>query len=159
MYIIPKINAMNSFAYTIPLPGQVLPARQNADPEIPNPGPTQDRLAFMRWLQAATQNHAFQQNEIRAIDYLYQFEHSWKVNYESGRMKGPTGKVGDPDAVPLQPPAAMVVIVTAGLGFDIQPSGKETTFEDDGETVKEFGTPFTPVCLIPDYKRIPPPQH
>jgi hypothetical protein len=119
---------------------------------------------FKRWLQAATQGQAWDQNIIRAIDYQNKFEHSWLVQYNTGRMKGPTGIVGDPDATPLQPPPAVVVVVTAEEGFDIQPSGKVAVSGrregDEDESVLEFATgPYIPVCPIPEYKKISPPQH
>jgi hypothetical protein len=77
-------------------------------------------------------------------------------------MFGPTGIQGDPDAPPPMPTAAVVVVVTAALGFDIQPSGKAPVMGTDGDgndTVLEFGTgDYIPVCGVPVYKKISPPN-
>ena len=48
-------------SYSIPPIGTVLPARENVDPTIPNPGPTTQADIFYEWLQAFLQDKAFQQ--------------------------------------------------------------------------------------------------
>jgi len=147
--------------YTLPAVGTVLPAKENLD--IPNPGPTRDPAAFNRWIQAQQQNTAFHKNLILAQEYdneengIFQ---SWRVNYYAGRaVGGPAGKVGDPDAQPPQPPPAFVVIVQDGHVFSVEHSGKEAVLDLDGNVIEQATGPAVPVCDVPKYRRITPPQH
>jgi hypothetical protein len=147
--------------YEPPKPGTILPAVSNfhddGSERIPNPGPTRNPGVFQRWLQAATQDSAFESNKVRATNYVNQFWNSWYVNYHIGRAVGPTGVTGDPEAVPLQPPAALVVVVTPQGVFDVQASGKPEVMgrDDNGEmVVTEFATgPYIPVCAVPEYEK------
>ena len=137
-------------SYKLPPVGTVLPAKPNTDPTIPNPGPTSDSLAYNQWLQAVTQQQAFDQNENAEKFYLSSTFPGWLANYQTARLLGPTGIMGDPDAVPTQPPAAQIVLVEESNSpefptFDIQPSGQDGT------------GPLIPVCAVPEYTKIPPP--
>ena len=137
-------------SYTLPAVGTVLPAKENANPTIVNPGPTGNSLAYNEWLQAVVQDQALQQNTNAAQFYQSSLFPGWLANYQTCRLIGPTGIMGDPEAVPTQPPAAHVVLVGEGSPgfpiFDIQPSGQDET-----------GPPI-PVCAVPTYAKIPPPN-
>ena len=137
-------------SYQKPPAGTVLPAQPNVD--FPNPGPTRDSSKFQEWYQAFMQDFAYRQNVLRVADYLTQFTGSWLVQYYSGRMPGPTGIEGDPNAVPLKPPAAMIVLVT-DYGFDMQESGQLQKGPDDS-VILDTG-PRIPVCAVPAYQKLP----
>src|ERR1035437_5650201 len=100
--------------FTSPKTGAILPAQQNTG--IPNPGPNATGEAMNEWLQAQAQDQAFRANQVLATDYQNQFQNTWLVNYNSGRLYGPTGIQGDPNATPLQPPFGFVVIVVNASG-------------------------------------------
>jgi hypothetical protein len=142
--------------YTLPAVGTVLPAKENTD--VPNPGPTRDPGTFNHWLQAQAQNTAFHKNLILTEEYQGIFA-SWRdYNYYTGRAVGPTGQVGDPDAVPPQPPAAYIVIVQDGHVFSVEQSGKPAVVDRDENVIEQATGPRIPVCPIPPYRRIQPPQ-
>ena len=92
------------------------------------------------WQQAVAQQQAYNQNQQLAASYLEQFTDTWLVQYQSGRMKGPTGIIGDPDAAPPIPPQGFVVLYDDELNTC---------------TLAQIGPP---VCGVPAYQKIPPPQ-
>jgi hypothetical protein len=146
--------------YKLPPVGTILPAKENTD--VPNPGPTRDAGLFNRWLQAQAQNTAFHQNLVSAQEYdnpengTFQ---SWRdFNYYAGRAVGPTGQVGDPDATPPKPPAAFVVVVQDGFVFSVERSGKPVVEDQDSTIVEQATGPYIPVCAVPPYRRMAPPQ-
>lgn len=128
--------------YAIPTIGTVLPARENVNPTIPNPGPTKDPTAFNEWLQAAAQNQAFKQNVVKVEEYANTFS-NW--------LTGTYPYQPDPDMAPPKPPAAFVVLVApaeaAAADFQVVPSGDSDT------------GPYIPVCAVPAYTKIAPPHN
>ena len=66
-------------SYTLPAVGTVLPPKENANPEILNPGPTGNSLAYNEWLQAVVQDVALQQNKSAAQFYQSSLFPGWLV--------------------------------------------------------------------------------
>jgi len=136
-------------SYQIPPIGTVLPARENVNPTIPNPGPTESAVDFNEWAQAEAQAEAFRQNKSRKSRYLQAFT-SWftqTLPYV-------------PDSKPPQPPAAIVVLAApaeaAPVDFQPVPSGSTVVmpFTPGPDSLPEGSTygpsystgPFIPVC-------------
>lgn len=124
--------------YRMPAIGTQLPPAEN---EFAQPNATnQDDV--LRYQQAAAQQDAFDKTELVKTDYLGRFA-SWLVySYQAGRAIGPTG-MGDPNATPPQPPKGYMAVVVqneTSIGWDVQQIGP-------------------PVCAVPEYTRINPPQH
>jgi|ERR1035437_2384029 hypothetical protein len=128
--------------YTTPKPGTVLPAQENTTVSNPGPVGVAGGHGTDEWLQAQAQNQAFTQNLDLILAYQNQFQNSWLPSYQTGTLNGPTGIKGDPNATPLQPPAAFQVLVTNPygdtLGFDVVQGS-------------------APVCAVPAYTKIAPP--
>lgn len=125
--------------YRMPAIGTLLPPAEN---EYTQPSATnQDDV--LRFQQAAAQQEALDKNTIAEQDYRGKFASWFVFVYDTGRAIGPTGLAGDPHAVPPQPPKGYMAVVVqneAAIGFECQQVGP-------------------PVCEVPPYKRIPPPQH
>ena len=85
-------------SYQIPPIGTVLPARENVNPKIANPGPTGNATQFNEWAQAQAQDQAFNQNKNAAAQYGKAFSSWLEITYPSQP---------DPNLAPPQPPAAL----------------------------------------------------
>ena len=140
--------------YTIPPIGTVLPAKQNVNPTIPNPGPTSQQSSFYEWAQAASQDQAFNQNTSAASYYTNVGFPSWLTQ---------TYPSLNPDAQPPQPPAALVVLAApaeaAPVDFQIVQSGDSVTVEftpADGSGPTYGAGPLKPVCAVPTYAKSTP---
>jgi hypothetical protein len=55
--------------YTQPKVGTVLPAKENANPKIENPGPVHASDGLNEWEQAVAQDTAWRGNQTLVIDY------------------------------------------------------------------------------------------
>ena len=156
--------------YTIPPIGTVLPAKENTNPNIPNPGPTTSQTAFYQWAQAAAQEMAFRQNFNAASGFKNWNFPSWLNDTYPFQP--------NPDLAPPTPPAAYVVIVApaeaAPVDFQVVQSGTTVVMPfkgwltDDmkaasaavGIMLSELGLStgqYIPVCGIPTYTKIAPP--
>ena len=134
--------------YKIPLPGAKFPAQENDT--FDNPGSLAGLAARLQWLQAQAQDKALHQNAILVTDWTTTGEfYNWLLNYEAGRIEGPTGLMGDPNAPPPTPPPAFMAVAVlnedGGIGF----ATEQVSIEHGG----------SPVCEVPEYTRIPAPQH
>jgi hypothetical protein len=142
--------------YTIPPIGTVLPAKENKDPFIPNPGPTMSALAFNQWAQAQTQDQAFRRNLVNASGYKNYTFPSW--------LEGCYPFQPNPDLAPPAPPAALVVLTApaeaAAVDFQIVPSGETVVMPFTPADGPSYSTgPYIPVCEIPTYTKIAPPAN
>lgn len=133
--------------YEAPAVGTILPAQPNTT--VPNPGPVHDPYGLTEWSQAQAQATAYQFNLDSAQQYKNYFRDSWLVNYEAG-------KIGS-DATPPSPPCAFIVLCAAaeagGIDFRVERSGQAPHEGNPYST-----GPCIPVCAIPEYTKIPPPQ-
>jgi hypothetical protein len=150
-------------SYQIPPIGTVLPAKQNVDPTIPNPGPTQQPAEFNEWAQAAAQDQAFDRNTALASEFTNDSFPSW-LNQTYPFQP-------NPELTPPAPPAGFVVLVApaeaAPVDFQIVQSGTTVTMPftpeagslPDGSTYgPDYSTgPLIPVCAVPEYTKIAPP--
>ena len=158
------MEARKTHGYTIPAIGTILLAAFN---ELPNPGATQDRAKMYEWREAVAKDRAATLTEQRITAYNQNFNDSWLVNYQSGRMKGPKG-TGDPDAPPPVPPFEFAVIVVPGEAggpeFQVEPGEAVNdvlaAMVKRGELV-DLPPAFVPrpACAVPEYDRITAPQH
>jgi hypothetical protein len=144
-------------SYSIPPIGTVLPAKENVNPTIPNPGPTHDANQFYEWMQAEEQNRAFKQNLLEITDYTNTFQ-NW--------LTGTYPFQPDPDLAPPQPPAACVVLVApaeaAPVDFQVVQSGTTVTvpFTPNDGSGPDYSTgPYVPGCAVPFYAKIAPPAN
>jgi hypothetical protein len=99
-------------AYTAPVAGTVLPAKENANPKIENPGPVHGTGdALNEWEQAVAQDTAWRGNQTLKTDYENRLkdspeyaaklgvEKSWAVlvrNAEAGGIYFDQQKLGPP---------------------------------------------------------------
>jgi len=125
--------------FKIPAPGTILEPAENP---WAAPLSALDQNDVLQYEQAAALDAAFTKNQTLAADYLNQFNNTWLPAYNSGRLAGPRGE-GDPDAPPPTPPPSMKVLVVRNedwsTGYQQIPIGP-------------------PVCAVPSYTKIPPPQ-
>jgi hypothetical protein len=127
--------------YKWPPVGTKLPPAENRLPIPLNPNLQDEVLAYQ---QAVAQQEALNQTSQLNDYYIEHTFHDWLINYQAGRLMGPSGLVGDPDAVPPQPPNGVMAVVvdnvndTGMMGFDLQQVGP-------------------PVAIVPPYDKIPPP--
>jgi hypothetical protein len=150
--------------YTNPAVGTIFTGQPNTT--IDNPGPVHSAKgdALNEWLQAQAQQTAYAQTQAAAKNYREIDFGNWFTNYDTGRVKGPTGIMGDPDAPPPQPPPAFVVVVVkaqgnkTNIGFEVQPSGQDATLDDSGTETYPATGPYIPACDVPDYRKITAPQ-
>lgn len=118
--------------YKVPPVGTQLPPAENPY-EAPGTNPV-DVLCFA---QSQAQQNALDKNAVLEEEYKAKFANWFVYAYDTGRAVGPTGTVGDPHAVPPQPPPGfMAVLVQAEISL---------TWE-----CQQVGPP---VCQIPPYKR------
>jgi hypothetical protein len=143
-------------SYSIPPIGTVLPAKQNVDPTIPNPGPTTNAVQFNQWAQAQAQDEAFNQNKQAVAQYAEGFQ-SWLTQTYPFQP--------NPDLAPPQPPAALVVLAApaeaAPVDFQIVQSGDSVTVDftpADGSGPTYTTGPLIPVCAVPTYAKIAGPN-
>jgi hypothetical protein len=144
-------------SYSIPKIGTVLPAKQNVNPTIPNPGATSQQAKFNEWAQAAAQDEAYRQNTKAASGFTNDAFPSW--------LKQTYPFQPDPNLAPPVPPAALVVLVApaeaAPVDFQIVQSGDSVTMPftpADGSGPTYSTGPLIPVCAVPTYTKIAGPN-
>lgn len=92
------------------------------------------------WTALEAADAAFDACNVLAQEYIEGTFATWLTQYRGGLVHGPTGLLGDPDAVPPAPPAgAKAQLSVTGLAFDLIQTGP-------------------PVCSVPPYQKIPAPQ-
>ncbi len=124
-----------------PKPGDTFPPLENT---LKTP-PANDQDAVREYQKRDAQDDAFQKTNTAVADYENHFTNSWLVQYNSGRMKGPTDIVGDPNATPPTPPKGFMAVVLS--------------VEGDGSVVYESQQVGPPACEVPAYNKITAPQH
>ncbi len=96
-------------AYETPEVGTILPAKENANPKIENPGPVHQSDGLNEWLQAQAQDTAYRGNLVL------------KEDYENAKKNSPEY------AARLGSGYSWVVVVVAaeagGIAFDQQKQG------------------------------------
>jgi len=128
-----------SVVFVSPTPGleQIAPAPMPVNAVPPSTWVSAEQLQAWIRLEAAQAAYAAVKEQINS--YINNTFTTWYSSYSGGHLAGPTGVVGDPDAVPPQPPTgAMAQLNATGLAFDLVQTGP-------------------PVCAIPPYTKIPAP--
>lgn len=160
-------GALSLMSYKTPPFGTILPPKSNVDAEgnliVPNPGPTLNLQLYYEFIQAGEQSRAALMTQSRLADYMARFNSWLTYQYQTGHAVGPKG-MGDPDALPPMPPMEYVVLVGIdGALFSVLDGGianaKVEEFINNGGVAPEATYTPAPVCEIPAYTKIQPPQH
>ena len=118
---------------------QVAPAPLPAGAAPPLTWPSVQQLKD--WIAKEAAQAAYDAVQTQIQDYLTGTFQNWLNAYSGGHLAGPTGIVGDPNAVPPAPPAgAMGELSADGLSFNLVQTGPPV------------------LANVPPYTKIPAPQ-